>query len=104
MDTKNYLDGEITRLYTRMTELEPDSEEYADVEEKYNKLMTLKLEFEKHNADKKDRVGKYVIEGVKVFVPLAVSVGMTFLLTACEAKGVVPFGIGKKWADKITKY
>ena len=104
MNTKTLLDEEIMRLYKRMKELDPDSEEYASVEENYIKLMTQKLEVEKHDVDRKDRAGRIVMDGVKVFVPLAASIGMSLLMITCEAKGVVPFGVGKKWIDKITKY
>ena len=104
MDMKNHLDEEIMRLYTRMKELDPNSEEYVVVEENYIKLMTQKLEIEKHKVDQKDRVGRIVMDGVKVFVPLAASIGMSLLMITCEAKGVVPFGVGKKWLDRITKY
>lgn len=115
MNTKTYLDGEIKRIYDKMSTMDPNSEEYGKLESKWNEYVDRKLEFEKHEASvdqadkqmkeaRKDRAGRLVTEIFKVGVPLGVSVGMTFLLVACEAKGVVPFGVGKKWLDRITKY
>lgn len=115
MDMTNYLDGEIKRLYERMTELEPHSEEYEDVENKYLKLMSQKLEIEKHKSsvtqtekqmkeDRNDRVVRYVIDSGKIALPLGTAVVMTLLAYTFEAKGIVPMGIGKKWVEKLTKY
>lgn len=104
MDTKNYLDGEITRLYETMSKLDPSSEEYGKLEEHWTQLMDRKLELEKHNADCKDRIGRFITDNCKWAVPLGVSVVMTLLAYTFEAKGVIPTGIGKKWADKLTKY
>jgi hypothetical protein len=115
MNTKDYLDGEIKRLYDRMTKLDPESKEYATLEENWTKLVNQKLEIEKHEAsttqtekqmkaDRNDRVARYFIETGKVILPLGTAVVMTLLAYTFEAKGVIPVGIGKKWADKITKY
>ena len=115
MNMNNYLDGEITRLYKRMTELDPDSKEYEDVEEKYLKMVAQKLEIEKHEAsvaqtekqmkaDRKDRVWRNIIEGGRVVLPLGVTVMGTLLAYTFEAKGVIPVSFGKKFVDKLTKY
>lgn len=115
MDTMDRLDAEIKRLHDRMTKLEPESKEYEDVENKYLKLMSQKLEYEKYKssveqndkqmkADFNDRVARYIIDGGKVVLTVGSAVGMGLLAYTFEAKGVVPVGIGKKWVDKLTKY
>lgn len=115
MDTKNYLDGEIKRLYERMSKLDPESKEYAAVEENWTKLVNQKLEIEKHEAskaqteqqmkaDRKHRVADYIIDSGRVILPLGVTVLGTLLAYTFETKGVVPVSIGKKFVDKLTKY
>lgn len=105
MDMKTYLDEEITRLHTRMTELEPNSEEYGDVEANYLKLVAQKLEIEKHEADRKDRVWRNINEGGKVLLTLSFAAAGTVLAYAFEAKGVIPANfIGKKFVEKMTKF
>ena len=104
MDTKTYLDGEITRIYNEMTKLDPGTEEYGKLETAWNALLVQKLEFEKLKENRKDRVGRTIMDGFKVGLPLTASIVMTLLAYTFEAKGVIPVGIGKKWADKITKY
>jgi hypothetical protein len=108
MNTKDYLNEEIARLYNKMAELDPISEEYGKLEARWKELVNQKLEFDKHESQtketRKDRVTRCTTDLIKVGVPLAASIAMTFIAYAAEAKGVVPFGIGKKWADKLTKY
>lgn len=108
MNTKTYLDEEITRLYDKMKMLDPTSEEYGKLETRWTELVNQKLEFDKHETQtkeaRKDRVGRFFGDVFKVGVPLTASVLMTLLAYTVEAKGVVPFGIGKKWVDKIVKY
>ena len=108
MDTKDYLKKEIARLHKVMSEQDPNSEEYSKLEENLTKLVAQLLEIEKHEANvaecRKDRISRCITDNCKWFVPLGVSVGMSFLVMYAEAKGVVPFGVGKKWIDKITKY
>lgn len=115
MDTKNRLNDEIKRLQDLMSTLDPLSQEYAIVEDNLNKLMNQQLEIEKHEtsaaqtekqmkADKVDRVVRYFIETGKVVLPLVVTVGGSLLAWRIEASGIVPFGFGKKYVDKLTKY
>lgn len=108
MDTKTYLNEEIARIYTEMKKLDPNTDEYGKLESKWTELLVQQLEFEKHDAQivegRKERGSRIVMDCVKVGVPLTVSVVMTLLAYTFEAKGVIPVGIGKKWADKITKY
>lgn len=115
MDTMTYLDGEITRIYNEMLKLDPNTDEYGKLESKWTELMSQKLEFEKHVSavaqsekqmieDRKDRVGRTIMDGLKITLPLGTAVVMTLLAYTFEAKGVIPVGVGKKWADKITKY
>lgn len=115
MNTENYLDMEIKRLYERMTELDPETKEYEDVEEKYLKMVAQKLEIEKHEAsvtqtekqmkmDRVDRAWRVIVDSGKVVLPLGTAVVMTLLAYTFEAKGVIPMGVGKKWADKLTKF
>jgi hypothetical protein len=115
MNTKHYLDGEIARIYNEMSKLDPTTDEYGKLESKWTELLVQKLEFEKHEAsvtqnekqiieNRKDRVGRTIMDGFKVVLPLGTAVVMTLLAYTFEAKGVIPVGIGKKWADKITKY
>ena len=115
MDMNTYLDGEIKRLYERMSKLDPETKEYATVEENWNKLVNQKLEIEKHEtskaqteqqmkADRKHRVTGYIIDTGRVILPLGVTVLGTLLAYTFEAKGVVPVSFGKKFVDKLTKY
>lgn len=108
MNTKDFLDEEIARVYNKMVKLDPVSEEYGKLESRWTELVNQKLEYDKHESQtkeaRKDRVSRNVTDMVKVGVSLAASIAMTLLAYTAEAKGVVPFGIGKKWIDKITKY
>ena len=115
MDTKTYLDGELKRLYDRMKVLDPESKEYAAVEEAYLKMQAQKLEIEKHEAskaqtekqmkvDRNHRIVGYVIDGAKVLITAGITIGGSILAWQIEDKGVVPFGFGKKFVDKLTKY
>lgn len=104
MDAVNYLDQEIERLRNLMVTLEPTTDDYGTVESRWRELVNQKLEFEKHKADCKDRVGRHITDNCKWAIPLGVSVVMTLLAYTFEAKGVIPCGVGKKWADKVTKY
>lgn len=107
MNTKDYLNEEIARVYEVMGKLDPDTEEYGKLEARWTELMDRKIEIEKSETqakeNRKDRFWRNVSDVFKVALPLGVSVGMTFMLTAAEAKGVMPYGFGKKWVDKITK-
>ena len=108
MNTKDYLNEEIARLHAKMAELDPTSEEYGKLEARWTELMDRQIEIDKHETSikegRKDRIGRHIGDVFKVGVPVAVSVVMTFVMYAAEAKGVMPCGIGKKWADKITKF
>lgn len=108
MNTKDRLEKEIERLHKVMADLDPNSEEYAKLEDNLTKLMDRLIEIEKHEASvaesKKDRISRCINDNLKWAIPLGVSVGMSFLAMYAEAKGVVPFGVGKKWIDKVTKY
>jgi hypothetical protein len=107
MNKKNTkLDVEIDRLYDRLQTLEPDTDEYAKVEDAYTKLRNLKLEIEKHESDKKDRWCKHGLDATKTILTLAVTVGGSLLAWQIEAHGGsgVPFNFGKRFVEKLTKY
>jgi hypothetical protein len=104
MDTKTYLDNEIKRLYDKMSTLEPGSDEYGTLETRWNELVNQRLEFERMKETRKDRVSRCASDVFKVVVPLGTAVVMSLLAYTFEAKGVIPVGVGKKWADKLTKY
>ena len=100
------LDEEIERLYKRLQNMDPESDEYTKVEENWTKLVAQKLEFEKHESDKKDRGWRYVIETGKTILPLGVTVVFSLLAWQIEAKGGsgIPFNFGKRFVEKLTKY
>lgn len=100
------LDEEIDRVYERLQKLDPETEEYAKVEENWIKLVAQKLESEKHESDKKDRGWRYVIETGKTILPLGVTVVFSLLAWQIEAKGGsgIPFNFGKRFVERLTKY
>lgn len=100
------LDEELDRLYTRLQKLEPDTEEYAKVEDAWLKLRAQKLEIEKHESEKKDRWCKYGLDLGKTLLTLGVTVGGSLLAWQIEAKGGsgIPFNFGKRFVEKLTKY
>ncbi len=108
MNTTEYLNEEIARLYAKMAEVEPESEEYGKLEARWTELVDRKIEIEKTEVqtreNRKDRFWRNAVDLVKVGVPLAGAAVMTLVLTAAEAKGVMPCGIGKKWVDKMMKF
>ena len=115
MNTKNLLDDEIKRLYDKLSKLDPDSEEYTELEDKWTKLVDRKLEIEKIESsesqnekqmkeDRRDRIVRYVIESGKILIPLGVTVMGTLLAYTFEEKGTISSAIGKKYLDKLTKY
>ena len=115
MDTKTNLEKQLKRLYDRLEKLDPESKEYAAVEEACLKMEAQKLEIEKHEAsksqtekqmkvDRNHRIVGYVIDGAKVLITAGITIGGSLLAWQIEAKGVVPFGFGKKFVDKLTKY
>lgn len=107
MNTKDYLNKEIARVYEAMRKLDPNSEEYGKLEARWNELTDRMIEIEKSEMqmkeNRKDRFWRNVSDVFKVALPLGVSVGMTLVLTAAEAKGVMPYGFGKKWVDNLMK-
>lgn len=115
MNTKNLLDEEINRLYDKLSGLDPDSEDYEAMEDKWTKLVDRKLEIEKLESseaqtekqmkeDRKDRVVRYIIDAGKVILPLGITVVGTLLAFTFEEKGTISSNIGKKYLDKLTKY
>ena len=78
----------------------------AKVEEAFTKLMTQKLEVEKHKSDKATNWWKHGIEIGKTIIPLGVTVVFSLLAWQIEAKGGsgVPFNFGKRFVEKLTKY
>ena len=115
MNTKTLLNEEINRLYQKMSTLDPDSKEYAEMEDKWTKLVDRKLEIEKLESseaqaekqmkeDRKDRVVRYIIEGAKIVLPLSLTAVGTILAFTFEEKGTISSNIGKKFMDKLTKY
>lgn len=100
------LDEELNRLYERLKALDPESDEYAKLEESWLKLMAQKLESEKHESDKKDRGWRYAIDIGKTAIPLSVTIVFSLLAWQIEAKGGsgVPFNFGKRFVEKLTKY
>lgn len=100
------LDEELDRLYDRLQKLEPDTDEYAKVEDAWLKLSAQKLEVEKHESDKKDRWCKYGTDIGKTLLTLGVTVGGSLLAWQIEAKGGsgIPFNFGKRFVEKLTKY
>lgn len=100
------LDAELDRLYKRLQLLDPESDEYAKVEDAFIKLMTQKLEAEKHKSDKTANWWKNGIEIGKTMFPLGVTVVFSLLAWQIEAKGGsgVPFNFGKRFVEKLTKY
>lgn len=100
------LDAELERLYKRLQTLDPESDEYAKVEEAFTKLMTQKLEVEKHKSDKMTNWWRNGIEIGKTIIPLGVTVVFSLLAWQIEAKGGsgVPFNFGKRFVEKLTKY
>ena len=100
------LDAELERLYERLQNLDPESDEYAKVEDAFAKLMTQKLEVEKHKSDKTANWWKHGIEIGKTLLTLTVTVGGSIIAWQIEAKGGsgIPFNFGKRFVEKLTKY
>ena len=114
MDARTLLDDEIKRLYERMKELDPDTKQYAEVEDNWTKLMDRKLEIEKLESsealaekqmreDRKTRLFKNLIDVGAIVLPLGVTIWGAIVSFKFEEDGTITSNMGRKFMDKLIK-
>lgn len=114
MNMKTLLDVEIEELFDKLSKLNPDSKEYAAVEDGLTKLMDRKIEIEKlelseaqsekqMKEERKARLIKNIIDVGSIVLPLAVTVWGARASFKFEEEGTITTAIGRKFMDKLIK-
>lgn len=114
MNEKLLLEAEINRLYEQMSALNPDSEEYAKVEDNWTRLVDRMIEIEKiesaeaqnelqRKEDRKSRIVKNLIDVGAIVLPLGVTIWGAIMSFTFEEKGTITSNMGRKFMDKLIK-
>lgn len=114
MNEKTLLEAEIKRLYDQMSKLDPDSEEYAKVEDNWTRLVDRIIEIEKiestetqaellRKEDRKSRWIKNAIDIGAVVLPLGVTIWGAIMSFTFEENGTITSNMGRKFMDKLIK-
>lgn len=125
MNMVNLLDVEIEGLFEKLSNLSPDSKEYAEVNDNLAKLMDRRIEIEKVETseaqaekqmkmseaqaekqmkeDRKARITKNIIDVGAIVLPLAVTIWGASVSLQFEERGTITTAIGRKFIDKLIK-
>lgn len=114
MNEKTLLEAEIARLYEQMSNLSPDSDEYAKVEDNWTRLVDRMIEIEKiesteaqnelqRKEDRRSRIVKNIIDVGAIVLPLGVTIWGAILSFTFEERGTITSNMGRKFMDKLIK-
>lgn len=112
MNMETLLDVEIEELFGKLAAMDPDSKEYAAVEDNLTKLMDRKIEIAKLDAsetqaekqmkeERKARLFKNLIDIGAIVLPLAVTIWGATASFKFEQEGTITTTVGRKFMDKL---